>query len=121
MENRERSAPGMVRMNLFSELAHDARHLARGLRRSPGFAIVAILTLALGIGTTTAVLSVVDHVLLHSLPFHDAGRLMMMLEREEHGGFRAPSFPTAQDWRQDPGAREAFDGISFVRGDGVII
>ena len=53
----------------------DAKYLLRSLRRSPGFAIVAILTLALGIGTTTAVLSVVDHVLVHALPFREAGRL----------------------------------------------
>ena len=97
------------------------RHAIRSLARSPGFAIVSILTLALGIGATTAVVSVVDHVLLHALPFRDADRLVLLLERDAHGAMRTPSAPTAHDWRNDPGVRSAFDGISFVRGDGVLL
>ena len=91
-------------------LRGDATHLLRSLRRSPGFAIVAIVTLALGIGTTTAVLSVVDHVLVHALPFHDAGNLVVMLERDDRGGYRPPSYPTVADWRRDPGMQRAFEG-----------
>ena len=102
-------------------LRGDATHLLRSLRRSPAFAIVAILTLALGIGTTTAVLSVVDHVLLHALPFRDAGSLVVMLERDDRGGFRPPSYPTVADWQRDPGMQRAYEGLSFVRGDGVSI
>jgi putative ABC transport system permease protein len=107
-------------LDVLDGFAQDARHLLRSLRQSPGFATVAILTLALGIGATTAVLSVVDHVLIHSLPFRDADRLMMMLERGEQGGLRAPSAPTADDWRRDPGVRQAFEGLSFVRGDAAV-
>jgi len=51
------------------------RHALRTLRRSPGFATVAVLTLALGIGATTAIYSVVDTILLQPLPFADADRL----------------------------------------------
>jgi putative ABC transport system permease protein len=107
-----------ARLDRFDGATHDVRHLIRSLRRSPGFAAVAVLTLALGIGATTAVLSVVDHVLVHSLPFRDAGRLMMMLERGDRGGSRPPSAPTVEDWRRDPGVQRAFAGVSFVRGDG---
>ena len=82
---------------------------------------MSVLTLALGIGTTTAVVSVVDHVLLHSLPFRDPGRLVMMLERDAQGALRTPSAPTARDWQSDPGVRSAFEGISFIRGDGVLL
>src|SRR5262245_25808696 len=71
--------------------ALDARHLTRWLRRSPGFAVVSILTIALGIGVTTAVVSIADHVLIRSLPFRDEGRLMVMFEADGHGGFRLPS------------------------------
>jgi putative ABC transport system permease protein len=99
----------------------DARLALRSLRRAPAFAVVTIATLGLGIGATTSVLTIVDHVLLRSLPFRDPGRVMMLLERGDRGGFRTPSAPTAADWRNDPGARQAFEEISFVRGDGAVI
>src|SRR5215470_1154637 len=53
----------------------DLRYALRGLRRAPAFAIVAITTLGLGIGATTAVFTVVDRVLLRSLPFFQSDRL----------------------------------------------
>src|SRR5215831_7435599 len=53
----------------------DLRYALRGLRRAPTFAVVAIATLGLGIGATTAVFTVVDRVLLRPLPFRDPGRL----------------------------------------------
>jgi putative ABC transport system permease protein len=58
----------------------DARYAVRALRRSPGFATVAILTLALAIGTATAISSVVDAILLQPLPFTDSDRLVRIVE-----------------------------------------
>src|SRR5258705_2652060 len=110
-----------VGLNLLDGAALDARHMARGLRRSPGFAAIAILTIALGIGVTTAIVSIADHVLVRSLPFGDTGRLMMMLERDGHGGFRTPSAPTAGDWQRDGGTAQAFEGVTYIRGDGVTL
>src|SRR5689334_3507880 len=97
----------------------DIRYLLRTIRRAPAHAAAVILTLAIGIGATTAIISVVDYVLLRHLPFEDAGRLVMMTETDARGGLRIPSNPTAVDWAQDPGSAKAFEGISYVRGDGV--
>jgi len=68
----------------------DIKFAVRQLRKSPGFAATAILTLALGIGANTAVFSLFDTVLLHPLPYRDPGRLMLVteidrrVETEEH-------------------------------------
>jgi heme A synthase len=59
-----------------SNLLRDLRYAMRQLRKSPGFTLAAVLTLALGVGATTAIFSVVYGLLLASLPFHDASRII---------------------------------------------
>lgn len=118
MKEERRRAAGL---DLLDGAALDARHLVRSLRGSPGFTAVAVVTLALGIGITTAAVSVADHVLVRGLPFRDSGRLMMMLERDDHGAFRTPSAPTAADWSADAGVARALEGVSYVRGDGATL
>jgi putative ABC transport system permease protein len=62
------------------DVTRDARHMARGLRKSPAFAITVLLTLALGIGGNTAIFSVVDQLLLRPLPYPDGDRLISVYE-----------------------------------------
>jgi putative ABC transport system permease protein len=65
-------------------LLHNLRYALRQLRKAPGFALTAVLTLAVGIGGVTAVFSVVEAVMLRPLPFKDPGRLVSLHESFEH-------------------------------------
>ncbi|HEX4683038.1 MAG TPA: hypothetical protein VH277_10030, partial [Gemmatimonadaceae bacterium] len=98
------------------------RFALRALRRSPGFTFVAVATLALAVGSTTAVFSVVDAVVLKGLPYGNASQLRTIYERSEDNQLRVPSFPTFVDWqRAGADARGAIEGFAFVRGDGMFI
>jgi predicted permease len=94
-----------------SILLRDLRHAWRLLRRQPAFAAVAILTLALGIGTTTAVFTVVNGVLLRPLPYRDPGRLVSLFYGH-HG--RVSPWISPLNVRDYVGASESFAEAAAV-------
>jgi predicted permease len=77
----ERKERRMAMNERVDDLMHDVRYAARGLWQRPGFTIIAILTLAVGIGANTAIFSAVDALLLRSLPFRDPATLMDIVQR----------------------------------------
>ena len=77
---------------MLSTVLQDVTFALRQFRRSPGFAVTAVLTLALGVGTTTAIFSLIDGVLLRPLPFPHSDQLVAIDTLEFPPGV-APSFP----------------------------
>src|SRR5438270_9938787 len=78
-------------------LIQDLRYSLRRLRNSPGFTVTAVLTLALGMGATTAVYSVIQAVLLNSLPFPHPEQLYVFREAAKAQGMSV-AWPNFEDW-----------------------
>jgi putative ABC transport system permease protein len=100
--------------SVMSLLWQDVRYGARGLMKSPGFTLVAVLTLALGIGANTAVFSVVHAVLLRSLPYGQADRLVAVWAhdtkaQDDHSYF---SISAVNDFRAQNRSFESLTGFS---------
>lgn len=104
--NPPRVAPGAPAGSLLGGMGQDLRYALRTLRMQPGFALTAILTLALGIGANSAIFALVDATLLRPLPFPEPDRLVMMFEKTEQGeGAVAPL--NMLDWRSRSHSFEA--------------
>ena len=98
-------------------VGQDIRQTVRMLRRSPGFAVVAILTLALGIGATSAIFSVVNGVLLSPFRYSDPDRLVVVWERNLARGlpYMVVSPPNYADWRDQNSVFAGMGAFSFRR------
>jgi putative ABC transport system permease protein len=98
----------------------DLKYGLRTLLKTPGFSVIAVLTLALGIGANTAIFSVIESVLLRQIPYHDPDRLVMLWgDSELSGNHRSQvSFTDVEDWRRSTRAFE--DIAAFARWNAVI-
>jgi putative ABC transport system permease protein len=96
------------------------RYALRQLRKSPGFTLVAVLTLALGIGANTAIFSVINSVLLAPLPYPAQDRLVVISETDKTGDGTpfAISLPDYLDWRRDA---TSFENLALIQVDGASI
>jgi len=98
-------------------LLQDLRYGARMLLKKPGFTLIAVITLGLGIGANTAIFSVVNSVLLRPLPFKDPDRVMIVWERRANSG--EVNIPISGHefvgWREQS---SAFERMALIRGDG---
>ncbi|HEV2280224.1 MAG TPA: ABC transporter permease [Acidobacteriaceae bacterium] len=95
------------------DLMRDLRFALRSLARTPGFTIVTLLVLAVGIGVNTAVFSVVDAVLLKPLPYPDPQAMMQIVLSTNRGNFAGASIPQFMLWSRQTGIFEQIAAAGF--------
>ena len=102
-----------------NSILKDLRFALRGLRKHPAFTAIAIVTLALGIGGSTSIFTVVDAALLRGLPYKSPDRLYHLWEQTPQQAYskREFSYPDYQDYQQN----NVFDGLAAYSGGGVIL
>jgi putative ABC transport system permease protein len=90
----------MASGSILDSIRQDIRHGLRSLRQHPAFSVIAITTLALGIGANTAIFSILNAALLRSLPFRDPARLVIITETHPRAPEIGVSIPDYNDWRE---------------------
>jgi predicted permease len=108
-------------LRLFDEFSQDLRYAGRNLRRSPGFAAIAVLSLGVGIGANTAIFTVLKALILNPLPFRQPDRLTLLWTEDSKRGIHeeGTGFLTVQDWKQ---RSHSFEDLAICsRGDPVFL
>jgi predicted permease len=108
----------MSRWIWLEQLAQDLRYGIRVLIKSPGFATIVLVTLALGIGANTAIFSVVNGVLFKPLPFSEPDRLYMAFEKTPTSQQYSVSYPNFLDWQRE---NETFSSMAAFRKDNLVL
>ena len=102
-------------VRLFETLMQDLRYGWRVLLKSPGFTVIALLTLALGIGANTAIFSILYGILLRPLPYKDPARLIVLNETTPKVGMVSVSYPNFVDWRAQNGVFSEMAAMKSLR------
>jgi putative ABC transport system permease protein len=100
----------------FERLLQDVRYSFRQLARNPGFAAITVFTLALGMGSTTAIFSIFNATLLRPLPFRDPDRLVLLYSSIPTVGYAGPGSLTDPDFAEWQQQNQVFDQIAAFRG-----
>ena len=104
-----------------SDVNQDVRLAFRQMRSSPGFALVATVTLALGIGANSAIFALADATLLRPLPFHEPDRLVAVVERSATAPRSPVSTPTFEDIRNQSRSFDGLEAIQTGMGGGPLV
>lgn len=113
-----------VRAGWLDILLQDLRYTVRALAHRPGSGLAAVAMLALAVGLTTAMFTVVDALVLRPRPFRDAARLAQVSMGTERGGRYGVSLPVLQAWRDSPafgGAEAAVPETALLEADGTVV
>jgi predicted permease len=102
-------------------ISRDVRHAARALRRTPGFTVATVLTLAVGLGAATTIFTLVNSALLQPLPFAAADRLALITESSPTKTTRTGApYPDVLEWQRQNRSFSSLAGYWNVAGDGVV-
>ncbi|MCI0419800.1 MAG: ABC transporter permease [Acidobacteria bacterium] len=123
IEQRKEECRDMRRVRLIEDLVQDLRYGLRTLRKSPGFTVVAVISLALGIGANTAIFSLVDPILIKSLPVTNPEQLVVLKPVNQRGAteddytFAVFSYPIFEQLRA---RTQVFSGVFATPGQALV-
>lgn len=113
IEQRKEECREMRGLNVIEGVGQDFRYAIRGLRKNPGFALLAVVVMALGIGANTAVFSVVNAVLLKPLAYRNPDRIVTLTTAWKSGEkWKVVSLPDFQNWHDQS---TAFSAMAYYR------
>jgi predicted permease len=121
VERRKEECRDARRINYVEHFLQDVRHAIRALRRNPGFAAAAILTLTLGIGANAAVFTVVNGVLLRAMPFPDPDRLYLVSDAPLGGPFKMGPALSDRDYVEFRRDDRLFERLAAFSGTTVAV